>query len=75
MRQDIDGRIAEKLDIVGAAGQGSLDVAGREHIEKVQHTLPVQIVDHFLLRRCRLLAVGFIVNRIARRSIGNNFPA
>ena len=52
MRQDIDRRVGDEIDIVGAAGQRALDVAGIEDIEKIQHTLPMKIVDHFLLRRC-----------------------
>ena len=52
MRQDIDRRVGEEIDIVGAARQRALDIAGIEIIEKVQHALPVESLDHFLLRRC-----------------------
>jgi hypothetical protein len=47
MRQDIDGRVAEKFDIVGTAGQRSLDIAVGKHVEKIQDALPVKILDHF----------------------------
>ena len=52
MRQDIDRRVGEELDIIGAAGQRALDVAGIEHFEKIQHPLPMKFINHFLLRRC-----------------------
>jgi hypothetical protein len=51
MRQDIDRRIGEKLDVVAAMGQGSLDIAGGEHLEKSQHALPMKIPVHLSLRR------------------------
>jgi myo-inositol catabolism protein IolC len=47
MRQDIDRRIAEKFDIVGAAGRRPLDISGRKHIEKIQDALAVKVLDHF----------------------------
>jgi len=47
MRQDIDWGVAEKFDIVGAAGEGSLEIAGRKHVEKIQNALPVKVLDHF----------------------------
>ena len=52
MRQDIDRRVGEEIDIIGAAGQRALDIAGIENFEKIQHALPMKIVNHFLLRRC-----------------------
>ncbi len=52
MRQDLDRRVGKELDVIGAAGQGALDVAGIEHFEKIQHALPMQAINHFLLRRC-----------------------
>ena len=52
MRQDIDRRVGEEIDVIGAARQRALDVAGIEHVEKIQHALPMKFVNHFLLRRC-----------------------
>jgi len=47
MRQDVDRRIGEKIDVVGAAGQRVLNVAGIEHVQKIQQALPVKLLNHF----------------------------
>ena len=52
MRQDIDRRVGDEIDVVAAAGQGALDIAGIERLEKIQHALPVKVPDHVFLRRC-----------------------
>src|SRR3984957_5778705 len=46
MRQDIDRRGGDEIDIVGAARQRALDVAGIERVEKVHHALAVEILWH-----------------------------
>src|SRR6202022_248745 len=48
MRQDVDRRVDEEFDIVGAALQRALDVAGIIDIEKVQHALPMQFLGHIV---------------------------
>jgi hypothetical protein len=53
MRQDIDRRVGDEIDVVGAVPQRGLDIAGREIIEKLKHALAVELFDHFVvLRRC-----------------------
>ncbi len=46
MRQDVDRRVAEEIDVVRAALQRGLDIAGREIVEKGQHALAVGLLDH-----------------------------
>jgi adenosine/AMP kinase len=46
MRQNIDRRIGDEIDVVAAARQRALDIAGIKFIEKIQHALPVKILDH-----------------------------
>jgi hypothetical protein len=79
MRQDIDGGIAEKFDIIGAAGHRSIEIAIRKHVEKIQNALPVKILDHFFS-----VGVGpdwpshcgfHCEQNCVARSIGKKFPA
>jgi hypothetical protein len=59
---------------ISSVQRDSAHVAGREQVEKIQNALPVKILDHIRPRRCWLDAIaGFIVNRIAQRSIGKIF--
>ena len=72
MRQDVDRRVGGEHDVVAAAGERTFEVARIERLEKIQYPLPVEILPveifgHFFLRRGW---AGFIVNRIAARSIG-----
>jgi len=52
MRQDIDRRVGEEIDVVAAALERALDVTGIECVEKIQHALPMKLFDHSFLRRC-----------------------
>jgi hypothetical protein len=52
MRQDIHRRVGDEIDVIAAAGQCALGIAGIEHFEKIQHALPVKILGHGVLRRC-----------------------
>ena len=40
MRQDVDRRVGDEIDVVVAARQRALDIAGIERLEKIQHALP-----------------------------------
>ena len=52
MRQDIHRRIGKEVDVVGAARQRALDIAGVEDLEKIHHALTVKFLGHVVLRRC-----------------------
>ena len=41
MGQDIDRRIGEEFDVVGAALQRGFDVAGIQDVEEIQHVLTI----------------------------------
>ena len=41
MRQDIDRRVGEEFDVVGAALQRGFDVAGIHDVEEIQHVLAI----------------------------------
>jgi hypothetical protein len=77
MGEDIDRRVGEEIDVVAAVRQRALDIAGIECVEKIQHALPSQILDHGfsppVLNPTRI-ADG-IVNRTAQGSIGKRFLA
>ena len=52
MRQQVDRRVGGEGDVVGAARQRAVDIAGIEYIEVVQHALTIKIRGHPLrLRR------------------------
>ena len=53
MRQDVDRRGGDEFDIVGAARQRALDVAGVVRGEQVQHALTVQLFTHHLFTYSR----------------------
>src|SRR5260370_35872372 len=42
MRQDIDRRVSEEIDVLAATGQGALDIAGIEFGVKILHALAVK---------------------------------
>jgi hypothetical protein len=46
MRQDVDRRVGDKIDVVAAAGKRALEISRIERIEEIQHALPVKIVSH-----------------------------
>ena len=48
MRHDVDRGVGDEIDIVTAAGQRALDIAGVECFEKIQHALPVEWFDQCL---------------------------
>jgi hypothetical protein len=63
--------MSNEIDVVVAAGERALDVAGIEGIEKSHNVLTVNILDHIGsagVNPTRI--VDCIVNGIARRSIG-----
>ena len=41
MGQDIDRGVGEEFDVVGAALQRGLDVAGIQDVEEIQHVLTI----------------------------------
>ena len=42
MRQDVDRRVGDELDVVGAAGERAFDIAGIVDLEEIQHALAVK---------------------------------
>ena len=42
MRQDVDRRVGEEIDVVRAVRQRALDIAGLEIIERREHALAVE---------------------------------
>jgi hypothetical protein len=45
MRQNIDRGVGDEIDVIAAEGQRARDIAGIEHIEKIQYALPVELFD------------------------------
>jgi hypothetical protein len=60
MRQNVDRRMGDEIDVVIAARQRALDIAGIESLEEIQHALPVEIFGHFFSAgvRSRLAVPG-----------------
>src|SRR5882757_560643 len=46
MRQQIDRGVGGEFDVVGAARQRAVDVAGIKHFEEIQHALTVKLRGH-----------------------------
>jgi hypothetical protein len=46
MRQDVDRRVGEEFDVVGAARQRGFDVAGIQDVEEIQHVLTIWSLGH-----------------------------
>jgi hypothetical protein len=71
MGQDIDRRMGDEIDVVRAAGERTLEVAGVEGIVKFHDALTMQFLDHAGSADANpIRIVDGIVKGIVRRSIG-----
>ena len=53
MRQDINRRVGEEINVIAAKRQRPLDIAGIKGLDQIDHALPVKFFDHlFFLHRC-----------------------
>src|ERR1041385_7741463 len=59
MRQYVDRRVGEEIDVVAAAPQRRGEVAGIERLEKIQDALPVEIFGHCCFSRRRSPRLAF----------------
>ena len=67
MRQDLDRRMRNEIDVVAAAGERALEVPRIERLEEIQHVLPVKFVNHvFLPRAGRQTGSTTVRNRCKR---------
>ena len=72
MGKQIDRGVGDELDVVGAARQRGLDIAGIVDFEEIQHALPVKILGHlhFFSAGVGPDSLGSILNGMEPRSIG-----
>jgi hypothetical protein len=85
MRQDVDRSVGEELDVVAAMSQRTLDIAGIEHVEKIQYALAAQSLGHscsgfgllFLIptRWCPDSKVRIVSRHLALRTLESKTPA
>src|SRR3954452_14641147 len=50
VRQHVDRRVGEEVDVFGAARQRGLEIAVRDGVEQMQHALAIELLDRHSAR-------------------------